>query len=90
MQTLPAQHADANPRRTSVLSEGVNGAGWRACLCPFTYFLWDRDVMFQIEAGKIQTEKGKDMHVVLQNMELCTIFLFKPNFERGKRQWREK
>ena len=55
MQTLPAQHADANPRRTSVLSESVNWAGWRA----LTYFLWDRDVMFQIETGKDTGRNGK-------------------------------
>lgn len=40
---------------------------------------------FRLKREKMRTEMGKDtcMHVVLQKMELRTIFGFKPSFERG-------
>ena len=40
---------------------------------------------FRLKREKMRTEMGKDtcMHVVLQKMELHTIFGFKPSFERG-------
>ena len=62
--------------------------GWLVCMpMPLLTFCGIGMSCFRLKREKIRAEMGKDtyMHAVLQNMELRTIFGFKPGFERGKR-----
>ena len=48
--------------------------------------LWDRDVMFQIEAGKDADRNGERYLHARCIAKNGAIFGFKPSFERGNRQ----